>query len=154
MTDVAVGWLETPVGALHIAVTDVGLADVSWGRTRIALPAVDDPGRVAPVLAQLAEYFRGARRSFDVPIDWRRTGPAQRDVLDTLYSTVDYGESVTYGELASRSGDRVPARGSARSWARIRSRSSCRATGWWPPAVSAATAVARAGTASRSSNGC
>ncbi|ALG08997.1 methylated-DNA--[protein]-cysteine S-methyltransferase [Kibdelosporangium phytohabitans] len=111
MTDVAVGSLETPVGALHVAVTDVGLADVSWVRTRMALPVVDDPDRVAPVLAQLAEYFRGARRSFDVPIDWRQTGQLQREVLETLYSTVDYGGSVTYGELATRSGDRVPARG-------------------------------------------
>ncbi|MCE7003470.1 methylated-DNA--[protein]-cysteine S-methyltransferase [Kibdelosporangium philippinense] len=109
--DVAVGSLETPVGRLHVAVTDVGLVDVSWVGTRVALPAVDDPARTKPVLDKLAEYFRGERRQFDIEIDWRLTSGVQRDVLETLYSTVEFGDSVTYGELAVRSGDRVPARG-------------------------------------------
>nr|WP_198151852.1 methylated-DNA--[protein]-cysteine S-methyltransferase [Kibdelosporangium sp. MJ126-NF4]CEL20459.1 Methylated-DNA--protein-cysteine methyltransferase [Kibdelosporangium sp. MJ126-NF4]CTQ97684.1 Methylated-DNA--protein-cysteine methyltransferase (EC 2.1.1.63) [Kibdelosporangium sp. MJ126-NF4] len=109
--DVAVGSLETPVGTLHVAMTRDGLADVSWVRPRVRLPVADDPDRVEPVLGQLAEYFTGKRKRFDVPIDWRRTSSLQQDVLQTLYSTVDYGESVTYGELATRSGDRVPARG-------------------------------------------
>ncbi|RSM90419.1 methylated-DNA--[protein]-cysteine S-methyltransferase [Kibdelosporangium aridum] len=109
--DVAIGSLETPVGRLHVAVTDVGLVDVSWDETRVALRVVDDPARTKPVLDMLAEYFRGKRKRFDIPIDWRLTSGVQRDVLETLYSTVDYGQSVTYGELAVRSGDRVPARG-------------------------------------------
>ncbi|CAM3971321.1 methylated-DNA--[protein]-cysteine S-methyltransferase [Kibdelosporangium persicum] len=108
---IAVGSLETPVGRLHVAVTDVGLVGVSWGEPRVDLPVVDDPARVEPVLTQLAEYFKGERTRFDVAIDWRLTSSVQREVLRTLYSTVDYGSAVTYGQLATRSGDRVPARG-------------------------------------------
>lgn len=111
VSDVAVGSLETPVGRLHVAVSEVGLADVSWLETRTKLPVVDDPQRVEPVLTQLAEYFAGERHEFDIEIDWRGTSRVQQEVLQTLHSTVDYGAAVTYGELASRSGTAVPARG-------------------------------------------
>ncbi|MBP2325714.1 methylated-DNA-[protein]-cysteine S-methyltransferase [Kibdelosporangium banguiense] len=111
MSDVAVGSLGTPVGRLYVAVSEVGLADVSWLESRAKLPVVDEPERVAPVLAQLAEYFAGKRERFDVEIDWRGTSRVQQEVLRTLYSTVDFGASVTYGELAARSGTDAPARG-------------------------------------------
>ncbi len=51
---------------------------------------------------QLAEYFAGQRKEFDVPIDWTGTSPAQRQVLDVLFGTVGYGGTITYGELAHR----------------------------------------------------
>lgn len=110
--DVTIGGLDTPVGHLSVAVvTGDGLAAVGWGRRPRRAPAAGDGERVAPVLAQLAEYFAGQRRSFDVPIDWRHvTGSASAVVLRTLHETVGYGTSVTYGGLADRSGTGVPAR--------------------------------------------
>ena len=36
-------------------------------------------------------------------MDWSLTRGAQRQVLATLFATVGYGETVTYGELAARS---------------------------------------------------
>jgi methylated-DNA-[protein]-cysteine S-methyltransferase len=54
-------------------------------------------------VAQLREYFAGERRVFDVPLDWSLTRGSQRGVLGTLFGTVGYGETVTYGELAARS---------------------------------------------------
>jgi methylated-DNA-[protein]-cysteine S-methyltransferase len=54
-------------------------------------------------VAQLREYFAGERRVFDVPLDWSPTNGSQRRVLSTLFGTVGYGETVTYGELAARS---------------------------------------------------
>lgn len=118
--DIAVGGLATPVGRVTVGVTRAGVADVSWGSdaemaARIAARrgphVVADPERVAPALAQLGEYFTGSRREFGVPVDWRFFSRGQRSVLETLYSTVPYGSSVTYGELAARSGTGVPARG-------------------------------------------
>jgi methylated-DNA-[protein]-cysteine S-methyltransferase len=97
--------LDTPVGRVRVTVTDVGLANVSW----TAAPPTPPVGN--PVVAQLQEYFRGARQRFEVDIDWGRTSGVQREVLETLYATVDYGSSVTYGELAARSGTGMPARG-------------------------------------------
>jgi methylated-DNA-[protein]-cysteine S-methyltransferase len=64
---------------------------------------------------QLAEFFSGQRKEFDLPIDWRGFAPAQRQVLGLLYDEVGYGETVTYGTLAGRAGipaaaDVIPAR--------------------------------------------
>lgn len=114
--DVAVAGLDTPVGQLSVSVTGVGLADVSWASpetvtARWSLPVVNDPERVVPVLEQLAEYFKGKRHRFEIELDWRHTSRLQQEILETLYSTVEFGASVTYGELAARSGTGVPARG-------------------------------------------
>lgn len=114
--DVALGTVKTPVGPLAVAVTRTGLAGVSWApRPAIApaagLPITEDPARVAPILEQLRAYFHGARHQFDVAIDWRQTSGPQQTVLQTLHATVPYGTSVTYGQLADRSGTSIPARG-------------------------------------------
>lgn len=115
--DVAVGELSTPVGRVAVAATRDGLAAVGWCSPavlarRCAASVAADNGRVAPVLTQLAAYFRGERRGFDLPIDWRFTSAgSQREVLQALHSRVGYGTSTTYGELAVLSGTSVPARG-------------------------------------------
>jgi methylated-DNA-[protein]-cysteine S-methyltransferase len=101
----------SPIRALTIGVTPVGLALVAFGRRpeaveraaeRLGEPLADGPGGAAA--AQLAEYLSGARREFDVPLDWSLTAGSQRVVLQTLHDTVPYGATVTYGELAARSG--------------------------------------------------
>jgi methylated-DNA-[protein]-cysteine S-methyltransferase len=118
----ALGTLATPVGQLSVAVSGDGVYALSWGTPsrlaeRYRLPpasgsaASPDSALAEPVLAELAAYFRGEVREFAIPVDWRLFGPLQRQVLGTLFETVRYGESVTYGELAGRSGAGVPARG-------------------------------------------
>ncbi|GAA0929812.1 methylated-DNA--[protein]-cysteine S-methyltransferase [Pseudonocardia zijingensis] len=100
-----------PIGALTIGVTPRGLALVAFGDVpelveragkRLGEPVEDGDGGVAA--AQLAEYLAGARRVFDVPLDWSLTAGSQRVVLQALHDTVPYGATVTYGELAARSG--------------------------------------------------
>jgi methylated-DNA-[protein]-cysteine S-methyltransferase len=101
----------SPVRALTIGVTPAGLALVAFGRhpeaveraaERLGEPLVDGDGGAAA--AQLAEYLAGTRREFDVPLDWSLTAGSQRVVLQTLHDTVPYGATITYGELAARSG--------------------------------------------------
>jgi methylated-DNA-[protein]-cysteine S-methyltransferase len=111
--------LSSPVGPLAVGCTAAGLAQVRFrtsprDRLRAGLAApLASGGRAAgpagardEVLAaardELAEYFAGQRNEFDLPIDWTGTSPAQRQVLDVLYRTVGYGQTVTYGELAQR----------------------------------------------------
>lgn len=115
LADAAIAGLDTPVGRLSVAVTRSGVTDVSWAApeylaARSRLPVVDDAERVAPVIAQLEEYFRGERQHFELPLDWRHTSGTRREILQTLHATVPYGTSVTYGGLASRHGGDVPAR--------------------------------------------
>lgn len=52
---------------------------------------------------QLDQYFEGVRTTFDLPLDWRLSNGFRLDVLHELV-TVGYGETVSYLELARRSG--------------------------------------------------
>jgi methylated-DNA-[protein]-cysteine S-methyltransferase len=54
------------------------------------------------VQAQLMEYFCGARRNFELPLDPEGT-PFQLRVWRAL-CTIPYGETLSYGELARRLG--------------------------------------------------
>jgi methylated-DNA-[protein]-cysteine S-methyltransferase len=112
--------LSSPVGPLAVGCTAAGLAQVRFRtsprdrlRAGLATPPASgggpagDPAQardelLAAARDQLAEYFAGQRQEFDLPIDWTGTSPAQRQVLDVLYRTVGYGDTVTYGELAQR----------------------------------------------------
>ncbi len=102
--------LATPVGRVAVAVSDAGVRAIGWCSAGELTEGADNDGRADTVLAQLAEYFRGKRRAFDVPLDWSGVTTTQRQVLRALYDHVPYGSSVTYGELATLSGTGVPAR--------------------------------------------
>ena len=110
---VATGSLDSPVGRLSVAVSEIGLAAVRWGEFSAGpgWTVVDDHDRVRPALEQLTAYFAGELRTFDLPIDLSGLGRSQRLVLETLFGEVGYGSSITYGELAHRSETGVPARG-------------------------------------------
>jgi len=115
-----------PAGATGAPTADATTADQPAGATTADQPAsatpagqpARTPGRsrtVRDARWQLAEYFSGQRKEFNLPIDWSRFGPAQRQVLGLLYDDVGYGETVTYGTLAGRAGipastDVIPAR--------------------------------------------
>src|SRR5207342_3058002 len=67
-------------------------------------PSDQASGYLGAALAQLAEYFAGQRRTFDLPVDWSGMSAAQRQVLPVLLESAAYGETVTYGALARRAG--------------------------------------------------
>lgn len=64
---------------------------------------------IQQALEQLAEYFRGKRREFDVPLENGALSDFARKVQQAL-SEVPYGAVVTYGELAARVGSPRAAR--------------------------------------------
>ncbi|GAA1223913.1 hypothetical protein GCM10009665_12740 [Kitasatospora nipponensis] len=115
MTGAPIEWITVPSplpsGPLGVGVTGLGVAAVSFspdvdpgGPAAPGAVRCTDRRRVAAVAGRFEEYFAGARRELDLPLDWRlATGP-HRLVLETLYRTVPYGETVTYGRLAQRSG--------------------------------------------------
>src|SRR4051794_41346952 len=94
---------ETPLGPLTLHAGPRGLIGLSFpGRG----PRLDDAGRdpeaLAPVVAQLDEYFAGTRTEFDVPLDLRGT-PFQQRVWAAL-GEIPYGTTVTYTQLAEAVG--------------------------------------------------
>jgi methylated-DNA-[protein]-cysteine S-methyltransferase len=99
MADVLV--ISTPVGPLRLVAAGDALARVEFQ------PNVPSSGRSdSPVLAaaaeQLAEYFAGTRREFDVPLAPSGT-PFQLEVWSML-SRIPYGRTWSYSELARRLG--------------------------------------------------
>ncbi|WP_329565167.1 methylated-DNA--[protein]-cysteine S-methyltransferase [Kitasatospora sp. NBC_01266] len=106
----AIEWITVPsplpTGPLTIGVTGTGVAAVHF--TPQSVPAdprwCAEPGRVAAVTERFAGYFAGRYRELALPLDWRLTGGPHQVVLETLHRTVPYGETITYGRLAERSG--------------------------------------------------
>jgi methylated-DNA-[protein]-cysteine S-methyltransferase len=100
--------LASPVGELTLVAGEAGLVAVLWpddrpGRVRLP-EMVEAPDH--PVLAetgrQLADYFAGTRRAFDLPLDFR--GPAFHRAVWAALLTIPFGETRTYGDVARRLG--------------------------------------------------
>jgi methylated-DNA-[protein]-cysteine S-methyltransferase len=106
-----------PLRALTLGVTEVGVVLICFGAgtgavraqlaaagRRLEVTPVEDAERAEPAATELADYLARHKKTFDAPIDWRLTHGDQQVVLRTLYEDVSYGETITYGELAVRSG--------------------------------------------------
>lgn len=101
--------LETPVGRIVVVVGGERVRRLSWSTAALTDPAPAVGGVLDRALGQLAAYFRGERRDFDVALDLDALEPVTRRVLLTLQA-IPYGRAVTYGELATLSGTGLPPR--------------------------------------------
>lgn len=98
--------IDTPIGPLLL----VGDGDALHGVGFVSgprPPRVDPAWRedrepLAPVVAQLDEYFAGERTAFDLPLTFTGT-PFQVAVWEALRE-IPYGQTISYGELALRVG--------------------------------------------------
>ncbi|MFE1317621.1 methylated-DNA--[protein]-cysteine S-methyltransferase [Kitasatospora phosalacinea] len=92
-----------PSGPMRFGVTDRGVAAVGY-LCDTPVPECTDERRATAVRSRVGEYFAGTRRELGLPIDWSRADGPQLAVLRCLLETVPWGRTVTYGELAARSG--------------------------------------------------
>src|SRR5262245_7554070 len=100
--------IRSPVGVLTLVASDAGLAAILWendrpGRVRLCVVA-EDPAH--PVLVeterQLAAYFAGRRKTFDLPLD-----PIGTDFQTQVWRalcTIPYGETRAYAQIARQIG--------------------------------------------------
>ena len=101
--------LESPVGTLSLVATDSALVALVWrtaGHSRVPFEvAVEDPQHplLRETARQLQEYFAGARRQFDLPLEFRGTD-FQRRVWAALLM-IPYGETRSYGQIAEQLGN-------------------------------------------------
>ena len=88
---------ESPIGPLTLELDGERV-------TRLLFDGDEQPaGADASAAAgQLAEYFAGERRAFELPLALEGTD-FQRSVWEQLRA-IPYGETITYGELARRVG--------------------------------------------------
>lgn len=96
--------VPSPVGRLHVFVDAAArLVRLDFpGGARALSPATSDAERCAHVAAQLAEYFAGRRRTFDLELAADGTD-FQRAVWREL-RRIPYGTTISYAELARRVG--------------------------------------------------
>lgn len=113
LVEISYDVVDSPLGPLTVCVSERGLYRISFEDhaeeelenvarrhgglvLRLARP-------VEPTRRQLAEYFEGLRRAFDLPLDLEETAGFNRTVLAEL-ARVPYGQLTTYGTLAARVG--------------------------------------------------
>ncbi|MCW3020625.1 MAG: methylated-DNA--[protein]-cysteine S-methyltransferase, partial [Solirubrobacterales bacterium] len=64
---------------------------------------VEASAPLEPMRRELDEYFTGARRTFELALDWALIGPFGRRVLRAT-SAIPYGGVLSYGEVAAEAG--------------------------------------------------
>jgi methylated-DNA-[protein]-cysteine S-methyltransferase len=98
---VSTAWFETKLGLIKIEADEDFL---------YALHFVDEPmppkKRQGPmmrnIIHQLDEYFKGKRKSFDIPLN--PSGSAFQQLVWEKLQEIPYGETISYGELAEQCG--------------------------------------------------
>jgi methylated-DNA-[protein]-cysteine S-methyltransferase len=113
---VDVTWIGTdsPIGPLTLAATPAGLVRIGFAdeddfvddlAARVSPRILRSPRRLDEVRRELDQYFAGTRRVFEIPLDWRLAHGFRRTALDELNRGVQFGETVSYKELAERAGN-------------------------------------------------
>ncbi|MDM9560343.1 MULTISPECIES: methylated-DNA--[protein]-cysteine S-methyltransferase [Bordetella] len=117
----AVAYLDTdtPLGPLRLAASDTALRG-AWFLDQDDLPAPSPAWRLAPshavlcqARAELAEWFAGRRREFEVALEPLGT-PFQQAVWQALLA-LPFGATCSYGELASAIGKPKAVRAAAQA---------------------------------------
>ncbi|MCZ9632453.1 MULTISPECIES: methylated-DNA--[protein]-cysteine S-methyltransferase [Rhodococcus] len=114
LIDVAYRTVDSPVGKLLLAATDVGLVRVAFaveGHDLVLERLADTvsprvlhyPRRLDTVARELDEYFAGARREFDLRLDFQLAKGFRREVLRHL-PEIEYGHTASYSVVAAASG--------------------------------------------------
>ncbi|MGI9249520.1 MAG: methylated-DNA--[protein]-cysteine S-methyltransferase [Woeseiaceae bacterium] len=99
-------YLDTPIGELLLAGEDNALSMIGFPKGSMRRDPESDwiynEKPLANARQQLAEYFAGTRKDFDLPLKFDGT-EFQVNVLKALQK-IPYGETVSYGEIAKRIG--------------------------------------------------
>ncbi len=120
LLDVAYASMDSPLGELLVAVTPRGLVRVAYVQEATEAVLEDLANRVSPrvlrapertdeVRDELEEYFAGARRGFDTPIDWSLVRGFAVGVLQAT-ARVPFGQVTTYRDVAGAAGSPRAAR--------------------------------------------
>lgn len=105
MPEFATTYYHSPLGVLTISGTKDYIAQVAYpGRSEpLAAPSDDIPPLLIQCVEQLIQYFNGVRRNFELPLSQPGT-PFQQEVWNHLL-TIPYGKTISYLDLARRTGD-------------------------------------------------
>lgn len=105
MADTVSTYYHSPVGILKISGTADYISEVSFhdGSEKRTEASNELPPLIIHCIEQLIQYFNGERRNFDLPIHQQGT-PFQLTTWSLLMG-IPYGKTISYIELAIRTGD-------------------------------------------------
>ncbi len=115
LLDVAYATLDSPVGKLLLASTEKGLVRIAYLDGEDEPAALEDltarlsprvlrsPRRLDEARRELEQYFAGARRRFELPLDWRLSRGFARRVLGAA-ARIPYGSVSSYKHVAIEAG--------------------------------------------------
>ena len=99
---------DSPQGEILVAATNAGISGVYFAGQKY-FPKDEAEwrrdagnGLLRQAKRELAEYFAGSRKRFEVALD--PSGTAFQRAVWSAISAVGYGQTITYGELARRAG--------------------------------------------------
>ena len=118
--DVAYRTIDSPVGTLLLAATELGLVRVAYEiedhdavlqhlGERISPRILEAPARLDAVSRELDQYFAGRLRNFTAPLDRRLSSGFRRTVLEHL-AEIAYGHTASYAAVANLAGNPRAAR--------------------------------------------
>ena len=100
--------VPSPMGELGVAVDSSGLCAVRFGGPPPSCAGAA-AGLLAVVVQQMNEYLDGVRRDFALPLTVLGGTPFERAVWEQI-AAIGYGETRTYGSIATSLGDPGAAR--------------------------------------------
>jgi methylated-DNA-[protein]-cysteine S-methyltransferase len=112
--DVAYTTVDSPIGSLLLAATERGLVRVGFAvedhdqvleslASKLSPRVLRSPRRLSAAAREIAEYFAGNRRDFDVPLDFALSSGFRQRVQRYLPS-IAYGRTESYAEVANAVG--------------------------------------------------
>jgi methylated-DNA-[protein]-cysteine S-methyltransferase len=115
LLDVAYRTIETPVGSLLLAATELGLVRVAYASEdhdtvlqsladQISPRILRSTARLEATARELDEYFARRRHTFDIALDWRLSRGFRSSVLRAL-PTIGYGHTASYASVAELAGN-------------------------------------------------
>jgi methylated-DNA-[protein]-cysteine S-methyltransferase len=115
LLDVAYRTVDTPVGTLLLAATEIGLVRVAYPiedhdavlanlADAVSPRVLRAPARLDTVARQLSEYFAKQRISFQLDLDLRLAAGFRRSVVQHLRE-IGYGRRETYAQVAAAIGN-------------------------------------------------
>jgi len=110
LLDVAYRTIDTPVGTLLLAATEKGLIRVAYERedhekvlellaTRVSPRILRSPDRLDRAAFEIDQYFSGARKDFDLELDYSLSHGFRQSVQRYL-PQIAYGHTQSYSEVA------------------------------------------------------
>ncbi len=113
--DVAYRTIDSPVGSLLLAATEIGLVRVAYASEghdgvlgqladRVSPRVLRAPRRLDQVAREIEEYFAGRRNVFDLVLDYQLSHGFRRTVLRHLRE-IGYGATASYAAIAAAAGN-------------------------------------------------